>query len=126
MHYIDDFKGPQRLSVAAELGPLIKFEVGNLDVLMLDIQNDGVSPLTGLKIFGRSSARAPMRDLTPTAWTAASALLWQPAFASPVTLAVAADVRFGLNVTALYEVEIRASGAGAVLLLSAGGYKVWP
>lgn len=126
MHYIDEFKGQQRVAVPISAGVVSKYGVGNLDVLMVDLENVGIGPLTALQIFARISAQAPMRDLTPSAWTTPTDFLWRPAAASPAALAVGANASFGLNVSAFYEVELRAAGAGAVLQVNAGGYKVQP
>lgn len=124
MRYVDDFKGPVKKGVGAAYGTVARFPVAGLDVLMLDIENVGASPLTGLKVFARVSHSAPMREITPASWITESALVWQPAATSLGTLAAAAVAQLGLNVAAYEAVEVQAIGAGAVLSIAAGGYEV--
>lgn len=124
MHYIDDFKGSTKKGLTAALDLVRRFAVGNLDVVQIDIENTGASALTNLRLYGRSAPSAPMRDITPASWTSESALLFSPAAASPASLAAGASAQFGLNVTAMYEIEIHAAGAGAVLSIAGGGFKV--
>ena len=124
MRYVDDFKGPVKKGVGAAYATIARFPVAGLDVLMLDIENVGASPLTGFKLFARVSHSAPMRDITPASWVIESALVWQPAQLSLGTLAAAAIARLGLNVAAYESIEIQAVGTGAVLSIAAGGYGV--
>ena len=124
MKYIDDFGGAIKKGVGAAYSTIARFKTANLDVLMLDIENVGASPLTGFKLFARVSHSAPMRDITPASWVTESALVWQPSAISLGTLAAAAVAKLGLNVSAYENVEIQAVGAGAVLSVAAGGYEV--
>lgn len=124
MRYVDDFKGPVKKGVGAAYATIARFPVAVLDVLMLDIENVGASPLTGFKVFARVSPSAPMREITPTSWLTESALVWQPAPVSLGTLSAAAVAQLGLNVAAYESVEIQAIGTGAVLSIAAGGYEV--
>lgn len=124
MRYVDDFKGPVKKGVGAAYATVARFPVAGLDVLMLDIENVGASPLTGIKLFARVSHSAPMRDITPASWVIESALVWQPAQLSLGTLAAAAIAQLGLNVAAYESIEIQAVGTGAVLSIAAGGYGV--
>lgn len=124
MRYVDDFKGPVKKGVGAAYATIARFPVAGLDVLMLDIENFGASPLTGLKVFARVSHSAPLREITPSSWSVESDLMWMPTTVALGTLAAGAFAQFGLNVTAYESVEIQAVGAGAVLEISAGGYEV--
>lgn len=124
MKYIDDFGGSIKKGVGAAYSAIARFKTANLDVLMLDIENVGASPLTGFKLFARVSHSAPMRDITPASWVIESALVWQPAQLSLGTLAAAAIAQLGLNVAAYESIEIQAVGTGAVLSIAAGGYGV--
>lgn len=126
MHYIDDFQGSTKKGLSASLELVRRFEVASLDVVQFDIENMGSAALTNIRILGRSAPSAPMRDITPASWTTESALLFSPAPASPATLAAGEAVQFGLNTTAMYEIEIHAAGASAVLSIAAGGFKVQP
>lgn len=124
MRYVDDFKGPVKKGVGAAYTYIVRFPVAGLDVLMLDIENVGVSPLTGVKLFARVSHSAPLRDITPNSWVTESALVWQPISSPLGNLAPLAFAQLGLNVAAYESVEFHAIGNGAVLSISAGGYEV--
>lgn len=124
MKYIDDFKGPIKKGVSASYSTIARFHVAGLDVLMLDIENVGASPLTGFKLFARVSHSAPLRDITPISWLVESGLIWQPSPVTLGTLAAAAFAQLGLNVAAYETVEVEAVGSGAVLSVSGGGYEV--
>lgn len=126
MKYINDFDGASKKGIGAALDLVRRFNVADLDVVQFDIENTGTSALTNLRLYGRSAPSAPMRDITPLSWSTESALLFSPAAASPTSLAAGAAAQFGINVTSMFEVELHAAGAGAVLSLAAGGYKVQP
>lgn len=124
MHFVDELGGLKKVAVSAALANARTFNVADIDVVMLDIQNDGSAPLTDLRVFVRSAPLAAMRDVTPSSWTLASALVWQPASLNPSTLSPGKYVTVGLNVSALYELELRASGLGGLLSISGAGFKV--
>ncbi|MDP3871298.1 MAG: hypothetical protein Q8Q80_01425 [Methyloversatilis sp.] len=126
MRYINDFDGASKKGISAVLDLVRRFDVMDLDVVQFDIENTGSAALTSLRLFGRASPNAPMRDITPVSWTSESALMFQPPSVAPTLLAAGAATQYGINVTSMYQVEIHAAGAGAVLVLSAGGYKVQP
>lgn len=124
MKYIDDFGGSIKKGVGAAYSTIARFKTANLDVLMLDIENVGASPLTGFKLFARVSHSAPMRDVTPVSWTTESTLVWQPSAIALNTLSAGAYAQCGLNVSAFESIELQAVGAGAVLTILAGAYEV--
>lgn len=124
MHYTSDFDGLKKAGLGSALGLVRRLDVSALDVVVFDIENLGNAPLTDLRIFASSMPSAPMREITPSNWTLASSLLWQAASSNPTNLSPAQSMRFALNVSAIYQVEVHASGQGAVLAVAAGGYKV--
>lgn len=124
MKYINDFDGASKTGIGSALNLVRRFNVSDLDVVQFDVENTGASALTNLRLYGRSAPSAPMRDITPASWTSESALLFSPAAASPASLAAGASAQFGLNVTAMYEIEIHAAGEGAVLSIAGGGFRV--
>lgn len=126
MQHVGNFDGEIRKGLEASLALVRRLDVSGLDVVQVDVENFGASAMTGLQVLGRVSAGGPLRDITPPSWTTPSTLLWSPAAANLALLAPGANAQVGLNVTALYEIEIYASGVGAVLALNAGGYKVQP
>lgn len=126
MRYVDDFKGPVKKGVGAAYATIARFPVAGLDVLMLDIENVGASPLGGFRLFARVSNSAPLRDITPVSWVSESALIWHPSSVALDALPPGASAQVGINVTAFESIEIQAIGNGAVLSLAAGGYEVAP
>ncbi|MBL8467372.1 hypothetical protein [Methyloversatilis discipulorum] len=124
MRYVDDFKGPVKKGVGAAYATIARFPVAGLDVLMLDIENVGASPLAGFKVFARVSGSAPLRDVTPSSWTAESELIWKPTTRSLSTLSAGQFAQVGLNVAAYEAIELQAVGDGAVLGIAAGGFEV--
>lgn len=124
MRYVGDFKGPVKKGVGAAYATIARFPVAGLNVLMLDIENVGASPLTGLKVFARVSHSAPLREITPSSWLVESDLIWRAASVALGTLGAGVVAQAGLNVTAYEAIEIQAVGADAILSVAAGGYEV--
>ena len=112
--------------LAAALGDVADFDVAGHDVLHLDIENTGSAALTDFRVFARVASAAPWRDVTPGSLTVEGDLVFAPARTALTTLAAGNWAHLGLNVTDYHSIKLQASGANAVLKVTAGGYEVKP
>lgn len=110
--------------LAAAFGDCQTFDVAALDVLQLDLENIGSATTTGFKLLAKVSESAPYRDITPVSLLSESQRVFNPASTNPAALPSSGWTHLGINVTDLYSLRVQASGAGAVLRISAGGYEV--
>ncbi len=115
---------PRNQVLSASLQDIAEFDVAQLDVLHIDVENTGSSPLTNFRIFARVAKAAPWRDVTPGSLSVEGDLVFAPARVAIGTLAAGDWAHLGLNVTDYEGVKLQAVGAGGVAKVTAGGYEV--
>jgi hypothetical protein len=125
MKYTDNFGGASKVGLGAALSLVRSFPVADLDVLSLRLANTGASAVTGFELRASVATGAPVDVLPVATWTAEDGLtVFRPASAALNTLAAGVSTRLGVNVSDSAELQVWASGTGAVLELTAGGYEV--
>lgn len=125
MKYADNFGGAKAVGLGASLSLVRTFDVANLDVLSLRLANTGASPLTGFEIRAAVAKGAPADALSVASYTVDDGLIiFRPAALPLATLPAGAATRLGINVCDSAELQVWASGAGAVLDVTGGGYEV--
>lgn len=125
MKYVDNFGGAKAIGLGAALSFVRSFEVANLDVLSLRLANTGASPLSGFELRAAVAKGAPADPLPVGSWTVEDGLvIFRPAVVALNTLGAGVAARLGVNVSDSAELQVWASGAGAVLSVEAGGYGV--
>lgn len=125
MKYVDNFGGAKAVGLGAALSLVRSFEVTDLDVLSLRLANTGVSSLTGFELRAAVAKGAPADPLPVGSWTVEDGLvIFRPAEFALNTLDPGVVSRLGVNVSDSAELQVWASGSGAVLDLSVGGYEV--
>lgn len=124
MKYTDDFGGTTKTGLGASLALVRSIPVADLDVLSLRLANTGASALTGFELRAAVAKGATADALPVASWTVEDGLVFRPAAVALNTLAAGTTTRLGVNVSDSAELHVYASGAGAVLEISAGGYEV--
>ncbi|WP_020164711.1 hypothetical protein [Methyloversatilis discipulorum] len=113
-------------ALSASLQDIATFDVAQLDVLHLDIENTGSAAFTDFRVLARVSEAAPWRDITPASLMVEGDLVFAPARTVLSTLAAGNWAHLGLNITDFQGVKLQAMGASAASKVTAGGYEVKP
>lgn len=125
MKYVDNFGGAKVTGLGAALSLVRSFDVADLDVLSLRLANTGASPLTGFELRAAVAKGVTADPLPVGSWTVEDGLvIFRPSAVALNTLGAGVASRLGVNVSDSAELQVWASGAGAVLSVEAGGYEV--
>lgn len=125
MKYTDNFGGASKVGLGAALSLVRSFPVADLDVLSLRLANTGASAVTGFELRASVSKDAPADTLPVASWTVEDGLVvFRPSAVALNTLGAGVAARLGVNVSDSAELQVWASGVGAVLEVTAGGYEV--
>lgn len=125
MKYTDNFGGASKTGLGASLSLIRSFAVAQLDVLSLRLTNTGASALTGFELRASVAKDAPADALPVANWTVEDGqVLFRSSAVALNTLGAGVAARLGVNVSDSAELQVWASGAGAVLEVIAGGYEV--
>lgn len=96
-------------------------QTGGIDVLSLQLTNNGANPLTGFAMLARVSADAPFVPVKSSAWTTADSVVLS-ATSDPATLTAGGSTILQLDVSGFDAVRfVATSASGTTLAAYAGG-----